>query len=282
MGRVDGKVVVITGAGRGQGRSHAVRLAEEGADIIALDVCQDNEIAEYPMASAEDLQETARLVEKAGRRVVALQADVRDRAALDSAIAEGVEQLGRLDAVVANAGISPVGANRPLRAFGDTVDVNLTGVLNTVHASMPHLGDGASVVVIGSAAGLLFDHGQPGPMGPGGTGYAFAKQALVQYVNWFAPFLAPSGRRLNAVHPANVDTEMIRNEAMYRIFRPDLEEPTFEDAVPGLTTVQAMPIPFVEPVDVSHAVVYLVSDESRFVTGLHLKVDGGALVNAGK
>lgn len=282
MGRVDGKVVVITGAGRGQGRSHAVRLAEEGADIIALDVCRDNEIAEYPMASAEDLRETARLVEKTGRRVVAVQADVRDPAALESAIAEGVGQLGRLDAVVANAGISPVGGERPLRAFADTVDVNLTGVLNTVHASLPHLGDGSSVVVIGSAAGLLFGHGQPGPMGPGGTGYAFAKQTLVQYVNWFAPFLAPSGRRINAVHPANVDTDMIRNEAMYKIFRPDLEHPTFEDAVPGFTQVQAMPIPFVDPVDVSHAVVYLVSDESRYVTGLHLKVDGGALVNAGK
>jgi SDR family mycofactocin-dependent oxidoreductase len=285
MGRVEGKVIAITGAARGQGRSHAVRLAEEGADIIAIDICKNIESIEYPMATAEDLEETARLVEKAGRRAVTKQADVRDQAALRAAIDEGVAELGRLDVVVANAGISQMGMDRPIRVFTDTVDVNLSGVMNTVHAALPHLGEGSSVIVIGSAAALVSGHedgGPNGPMGPGGAAYRFAKQALVSYVNFLAIQLAPSGRRINAVHPANVNTQMLHNEAMYKIFRPDLEHPTREDAEVTFPFVQAMPIPYVEPLDVTHAVTYLASDESRYVTALQLKVDAGCLVKTGR
>ncbi|BFV56581.1 mycofactocin-coupled SDR family oxidoreductase [Kitasatospora sp. CMC57] len=282
MGRVEGKVVVITGAGRGQGRSHAIRLAEEGADIIAIDICEDIDVVEYPLATAEELQETARLVEKTGRRIVTKQADVRDRAALKAAIDEGVAELGRLDVVVANAAIGPVGADRPLNAFTDAVDVNLSGALNTVHAALPHLGEGASIILIGSAAAYIAEAGAPGPMGPGGIGYSFAKTVLNDYVNWFAPYLAPTGRRLNVVHPTNANTVMLHNTAMYKVFRPDVEQPTREDAELAFPVVQGMPIPYVEPLDVSHAVTYLASDESRYVTGLQLKVDGGAVVKAGK
>ncbi|MFI8952042.1 mycofactocin-coupled SDR family oxidoreductase [Streptomyces sp. NPDC053750] len=281
MGRVAGKVALITGAGRGQGRSHAVRLAEEGADIIAVDLCEDIESAPYPMAGPGDLEETARLVEKTGRRVVARRADVRDRDALKAAIDEGVAELGRLDVVVPNAGILPIGAGRPIDAFTDTVDINLSGVVNTVHFALPHLGEGASIVVIGSMTGLQPGHGDVSPAGPGFAGYRFAKHTLVEYVNTLSQLVAGSGQRVNAVHPTNVDTDMLLNDAVYRTFRPDLEEPTREDVDPVFTGLQSMPIPFVNPIDVSHAVVYLASDESRYVTGLHLKVDAGATVKQG-
>ncbi|MFR9800622.1 mycofactocin-coupled SDR family oxidoreductase [Streptomyces sp. MS06] len=283
MGRVEGKVVVITGAARGQGRSHAVRLAEEGADIIAIDLGEDIEVVGYPLGTAEELAETASLVEKTGRRVVTKQADIRDRAALRKAIDEGVAELGRLDVVVANAAIGPVGADRPLSAFTEAVDVNLSGTLNTVHAALPHLQEGASIILIGSAAAFFASYGgDPAGMGPGGIGYAFTKQMLGHYVNWFAPFLAPRSLRINVVHPTNVNTPMLHNEAMYKVFRPDLEHPVAQDAEPGFGMVQAMPIPYVEPIDISHAVTYLASDESRFVTGTQMRVDGGAVVQNGK
>ncbi|MFD8493809.1 mycofactocin-coupled SDR family oxidoreductase [Amycolatopsis sp. NPDC059657] len=281
MGRVEGKVVLITGAARAQGRSHAVRLAEEGADIIAIDICANVESPEYDLATEEDLQETVRLVEKTGQRIVAKVADVRDRVGLQAAIDEGVAELGKLDVVIANAGISPIGAGRPIINFTETVDINLNGAINTVHASMQHLGEGASIIMIGSAAGLIPGYGDTGPAGPGGAAYSFAKQTLVQYVNAFAVQLAPTSRRINAVHPTNCNTPLLQSQPMYETFRPDLENPTREDAEPAFATFQAMPIPYVESSDVSHAVTYLASDESRYVTALHLKVDGGALVQRG-
>jgi SDR family mycofactocin-dependent oxidoreductase len=281
MGRVEGKVVAITGAARGQGRSHAVRLAEEGADIIAIDLCEDIDVVEYPMATYEDLEETARLVEKTGRRAFVKQADVRDPAALKAAIDEGVAELGRLDVVVANAGISQFGPQKPISVFTTTVDINLIGALNTVHAAMPHLQPGASIILIGSAAGLMAGHESDPRMGPGGAAYRFAKQTLVNYVNFLTLELAPQGTRVNAIHPTNVNTDMIQNEATYRMFRPDLENPTRQDGEMGFYMLQAMPVPYVEPIDVSHAVTYLASDESRFVTGLQFKVDAGALTKRG-
>jgi SDR family mycofactocin-dependent oxidoreductase len=282
MGRVEGKVVAITGAARGQGRSHAVRLAEEGANIIALDACQDIEVAQYPMATVEDLEETVRLVEKAGGKVFSKQVDVRDRAAVRTAIDEGVAELGRLDVVIPNAGISVLGADRPIAAFTDTVDINLGGVINTVHAAIPHLGAGGSVIIVGSMVGLITQRGEAGPMGPGGAAYSFAKSTLIQYVNWLALQLAPTGQRVNAIHPTNVDTDMIQNDSVYRLFRPDLEKPTKEDGTAAFYMLHAMPIPYVDPLDVSHAVTYLASDESRYVTGLHLKIDAGALLKRGE
>ncbi len=281
MGRVEGKAVVITGAARGQGRSHAVRLAEEGADIIAIDLCEDIPVAEYPMATPEDLEETARLVEKTGSRVVARKADVRDPAALRAAVDEGVAELGKLDVVIANAGISPLGAGRPITAFTDTVDINLSGALNTVHAALPHMTAGGSVIMVGSAVGLIPGHGDPGPMGPGGAGYSVAKQTLVLYTHFLSLQLAPLSIRINCVHPSNVNTDMIQNDAVYRIFRPDLEAPTRQDGEMGLYAFHALPVPYLEPEDVSHVMTYLASDESRYMTGSQIKVDCGALVKRG-
>jgi len=282
MGRVEDKVVFITGAARGQGRSHAVHLAEEGADIIAVDICADIASNEYPLARPEDLDETARLVEKTGRRIVPIQADVRDRAALADAMHRGVSELGRLDVVVANAGICPLGEGLPVEAFVDAVDVDLVGVINTVHVALPHLRGGASIIMTGSVAGLLSSASSgSGPQGLGGAGYNLAKRVIVEYSTTLAVKLATKAIRVNAVHPTNCNTDMLQSEPMYKAFRPDLANPTIEQAEEGFRSMQAMPIAWVEPSDISYAVVYLASDESRYVTGVQLRVDGGATIQRG-
>ena len=282
MGRVEGKVALVTGAARGQGRSHAVHLAEEGADIIAVDICHDIASNDYPLARPEDLDETARLVEKHNRRIVPIQADVRDRTALAAAVETGIGELGKLDIVVANAGICPLGEGGPAAAFIDAVDVDLIGVLNTVHVALPHLKAGASIIMTGSVAGLLSSASSgSGPQGLGGAGYNFAKRVIVEYTTTLAVKLAPQSIRVNAVHPTNCNTDMLQSDPMYRTFRPDLENPSAEEAEVGFRSMQAMPIPWVEPSDISYAVVYLASDESRYVTGMQLRVDGGATIQRG-
>jgi SDR family mycofactocin-dependent oxidoreductase len=282
VGRVDGKVAFITGAARGQGRSHAVHLAEEGADIIAVDICQDIASNAYPLARTEDLEETVRLVEKCNRRIVAVEADVRDRVALAAALKSAVEQLDGLDVVVANAGICPLGDDTEPEAFADAIDVDLVGVLNTVHIALPYLTNGASIIITGSVAGLLSSASSgSGPQGFGGAGYNLAKRVLVEYTTTAAVKLAPRSIRVNAVHPTNCNTDMLQSDVMYKTFRPDLANPTVEEAEEGFRSMQAMPIPWVEPSDISYAVVYLASDESRYVTGLQLKVDGGATIQRG-
>ncbi|MEU4654902.1 mycofactocin-coupled SDR family oxidoreductase [Streptomyces sp. NPDC023723] len=278
-GRVEGKVAFITGAARGQGRSHARRLAEEGADIIAVDLCEDIGSNHYALAREADLAETARLVEKAGRRVVTRRADVRERSQLLAAVSEGVAELGRLDIVVANAGIAPLGADVPEEGFLDAVSVDLVGVINTVEASYPHLGAGASVICTGSAAGLM-EGGTDSPEGgPGGAGYSHAKRGVARFVHDLAGQLAKRSIRINAVHPTNCDTDMLHSEPMYRIFRPDLENPTRAEVEPAFRTMQPMPISYIDPSDISNAVLFLASDESRYVTGLQLKVDAGATLS---
>ncbi|MGH3556065.1 MAG: mycofactocin-coupled SDR family oxidoreductase [Mycobacterium sp.] len=282
MGRVEDKVVFITGAARGQGRSHAVHLAEEGADIIAVDICQDIATNEYPLARPEDLDETARLVEKTGRRIVLIQADVRDRRALAEALDTGITELGKLDVIVANAGICPLGEDLPVAAFIDAVDVDLVGVINAVHVALPHLGEGGSIIMTGSVAGLLSSASSgSGPQGLGGAGYNLAKRVIVDYSTTLAAKLAPKSIRVNAVHPTNCNTDMLQSEPMYKTFRPDLATPTAKEAEAGFRSMQAMPTPWVDPSDISYAVVYLASDESRYVTGLQLKVDAGATVQRG-
>ncbi|MBV6757558.1 mycofactocin-coupled SDR family oxidoreductase [Rhodococcus opacus] len=284
MNRVAGKVVLITGAARGQGRSHAVHLADEGADIIAFDLCEDIASNEYPLATEADLAETGRLVEKAGRRVVTAKVDVRDRAALRRELDAAVATLGRLDVVVANAGIAPLGNDVPVEGFVDAFDVDFVGVVNTIHSALPHLDAGASIIATGSVAGLVPQtglNGQQALQGPGGDGYGLAKKMLWTYTNSLALTLGPKSIRVNAIHPTNCNTDMLQSPPMFRTFRPDLENPTAEDAKVTFPFMQAMPTPWVEPEDVSHAVVFLSSDESRFVTGQQLRVDAGAGLKLG-
>jgi SDR family mycofactocin-dependent oxidoreductase len=277
MGRVQGKVAFVTGAGRGQGRSHAVRLAEEGADIIAIDICQDIASTKYPLASPEDLKETARLVESLGRRVVAVQADVRDATQVREALERGIAELGGLHIVVAQAGIAPLKGTPPLQAWSDVINTNLTGTINAIQSALPHLSAGASIIATGSTAALM-NHAVVETPGadPGGTGYQFAKRALSEYIHELATNLAPHQIRANVVHPTNVNTPMLQSPPMYQSFRRDLENPTREDAEPAFATMQAMPIPYVESVDISNAVLFLASDEARYVTGIQLRIDGGA------
>ncbi|WP_436790400.1 mycofactocin-coupled SDR family oxidoreductase [Yinghuangia sp. YIM S10712] len=277
MGRVDGKVAFITGAGRGQGRSHALRLAEEGADIIAVDRCRDFETVNYPMATPDDLKETARLVEACGRRVVAVEADVRERAQMVDAVGRGIAELGKIDVVVAQAAIAAMAGEPAVQAWIDGLDTNLVGTINAVHAALPHLKEGASIIATGSAAAFMpFAPGETIGADPGGTAYLVAKRALSQFMHELAANLASRGIRANVVHPTNVNTPMLHNPPMYKMFRPDIENPTREDAELAFPTQQAMPIPYIEPVDVSNAVVYLASDESRYVTGTQMRVDAGA------
>lgn len=283
MNRLHGKVVLITGAARGQGRSHAVHLAEEGADIIALDICADIESNEYPLATPADLDETKDLVEKSGRRVVTAQVDVRDRMQLAQVLDDAVAQLGGLDVVVANAGIAPLGDHIPVEGFIDAFDVDFIGVVNTVHVALSHLKSGASIIVTGSTAGLLPATGMNGGnlQGPGGAGYGMAKKMLKEYTKVLAITMGPKSIRVNAVHPTNCDTDMLHNQQMYKTFRPDLETPTRADAEVTFPFLHVMPTPYVDPSDISHAVVYLASDESRYVTGIQLFVDAGAGLRMG-
>jgi SDR family mycofactocin-dependent oxidoreductase len=276
MGRVQGKVAFITGAARGQGRSHAIRLAEEGADIIAVDLCHDLETVGYPLSTPDDLKETARLVEKLDRRIVTAEADVRDRSQLTAALERGIAELGKVDVVVAQAGIAGMKGQPPLQAWTDGVDTMLLGTINAIQAALPHLPDGASIIATGSVAAFM----DPLPLqqvgtDPGGAAYMYAKRAIANYVHELARNVAPRMIRVNAVHPTNCDTPMLQSEPMYRSFRPDLENPTREDAIPGFHSQQAMPIPWVEPVDISNMVLFLASDESRYVTGMQMRVDAG-------
>lgn len=276
MGRVEGKVAFVTGAARGQGRSHAVRLAEEGADIIAVDRCQDFESIGYPMATPEDLKETARLVEAQGRRIVTAQADVSDGGQLRAALGRGIAELGKVDIVIAQAGVAGMHGEPPMQAWSDVIDTNLIGTINAIQAALPHLAEGASIIATGSTAAMM-NFGtvdNPGE-NPGGMAYVFSKRALSDYVHNLALNLAPRGIRANVVHPTNCNTDMLQSEPMYKSFRPDLQQPTRADAEPAFAVQQAMRIPYVESVDISNAVLFLASDEARYVTGMQLRVDAG-------
>jgi SDR family mycofactocin-dependent oxidoreductase len=277
MGRVEGKVAFVTGAARGQGRSHAVRLAEEGADIIAIDLCQNIDTVGYALATSEDLKETVRLVEQFDRRIIAQQVDVRDAAGVKAAVDHGVAELGHLDIVVAQAGIAPMMGRPKLQAWSDVVNVNLIGSINSIQAALPHLRDGASVIATASVAALMSNTEQSNPgADPGGSGYMFAKRALAMYIHELARNALPQNIRVNTIHPTNCNTDMLHSLPMYKAFRPDLEEPTREDAELAFPVMQGFNVPYVEPQDISNAVVFLASDESRYVTGMQLRVDAGA------
>jgi SDR family mycofactocin-dependent oxidoreductase len=277
MGKLDGKVAFITGAARGQGRSHAVRLAEEGADIIAVDLCAPISSMNYPNASPEDLDQTVKEVQATGRKIIARQADVRLREQLKTVIDEGIAAFGHVDVVLANAGICPGRDDTLCGGFVDATDVDLIGAMNTVAVSLPHLQAGASIVVTGSTAGMM--KGTTEMMGnTGGVGYSWAKQTVIRYVEVLALQLAPHMIRMNGVHPTNTDTDLLHNVDVYRAFRPDLENPKREDVMDSLPLMQAMPIPFIDPLDVSHLMAFLASDESRYITGMNIRIDAGAML----
>lgn len=286
-GRMTGKVSFITGAGRGQGRAHAVLQAREGADIIGIDICEDIKSNPYPMAGYDDLMETKRLVEQQGRRCVAVKADVRNREQLADALNEGVAELGRLTTVMANAGILPLAMGDPEPMdFQDAVDVDLIGVLNTVAVSVPHLigaGSGASIVITGSTAALIPNTTSTTDprmiMGPGGAGYSWSKQTLVGYTQEMALHLAPTGIRVNVVHPTNCNTHLMNADGIYQVFRPDLEGPvTKEDFRPASEFYHALPTPWLEPEDVAELVLFLASDAAKHMTGTSIPIDAGCLI----
>ncbi len=276
MGRVQGKVAFVTGAARGQGRSHAVRLAEEGADIIAVDRCEDFKTVGYPMATPEDLEETAQFVEKTGQRCVTAKVDVSDVVSLKSILDDGVAELGRLDIVVTAAGIAGMKGSADLQAWIDVMNTNLIGTINAIQVALPHLGEGASIVATGSTAALMdvAKNDNPGA-DPGGAAYLHSKRLLSQYVHNLAAELAPRGIRANVVHPTNTNTPMLQSTPMYKSFRPDLENPTQADAEPVFYVQQAMKVPWVEPEDISNMVLFLASDEARYITGTQQRVDAG-------
>jgi (+)-trans-carveol dehydrogenase len=273
-GRVEGKVAFITGAARGQGRSHAITLAREGADIIAVDIAAQIASVPYPMATPQDLAQTVKEVEATGRRIVATQADVRDYDALKQALDEGVAQLGRLDIVSANAGIVSYGRAEDLaeQTWQDVIDVNLTGEWHAAKAAIPHLraAGGGSMILTSSDAGLK-------PL-QNLAHYVAAKHGVIGLMRTLALELAPDFIRVNALAPTTVDTPMVMNEATYRLFRPDLEHPTAEDMAEASRATNVLPIAWVEPVEISNALLFLASDEARYITGVALPVDAGQAI----
>jgi SDR family mycofactocin-dependent oxidoreductase len=267
---LEGKVAFITGAARGQGRAHAVRLAQEGADIIALDICADIASMDYPNASTSDLDETVKLVEAEGRRIVATVADVRDWDAVQKAFASGYEAFGRVDIVIANAGIIRLAEEiDPIAEWRDIIDTNLTGVFYTVRAAIPALidgGRGGSIVLTSSTAGIK----GTGTNKAGGQAYTAAKRGLVGLMQVIALDLAPHMIRVNTIHPTGVATGMILNESMQAMMATN---------DPGLAAMQnALPIEILQPEDIAGAVAWLVSDAARFITGISLPLDAGFTV----
>lgn len=272
MARLDGKVALISGGARGQGRSHAIRLAEEGADIVTFDLCAQIESVPYEMSTEEDLNETVRMIEDLDQRIVARKADVRDFGQVESVVEECLSEFGHIDIVCANAGIFALGAAHELsrKDWNDVIDVNLTGVWRTCKAVIPHMierGQGGSIVITSSTAGIK---------GYANTAhYTASKHGVLGLARTMANELAPHMIRVNTIHPTSVDTPMIQNEATYRLFRPDLDHPTREDASESFQALNALPIPWVEARDISNAVLWLASDESRYVTGIMVPVDAG-------
>jgi len=270
--KLAGKVALVTGAARGQGRAHAVRLAAEGADIIAVDLCGPVGSVPYALAGPADLKETAGQVEALDRRIVTAQADVRDYAELESVVSQGVSELGRLDIVLANAGILSAGPAETLAtaSWHDMIDINLTGDFNTAKAAIPHLragGNGGSIVMTSSALGIRAM--------PNMSHYVAAKTGVIGLMRALALELAADRIRVNTVHPSIVDTLMVQNQSTYDLFVPHVENPTAEQAAEVFASMNPLPTRWVEEQDVTNAVMFLVSDDARYITGLELKIDAG-------
>ncbi len=275
MGTLDGKVALVTGAARGQGRSHAIRLAEEGASIIAVDIVDQIASVPYPMSKPEDLAETARLVEDLDRRIVPQRADTRNFSQLNDAVQRGLSEFGHIDIVAANAGIVSYAPSWELteEQWDDMLAVNLKGVWLTTKAVIPHMierGQGGSIILTSSTAGLKgfanLAH------------YTSAKHGVVGLMRTLANELAPYNIRVNTVNPTSVNTDMIHNTATYTLFTGGNPNATRDDVSPAFQAMNLLPIPWVEPRDISNAVAWLASDAARYVTGVTLPVDAGFMV----
>lgn len=274
-GRFDGKVVLISGAARGQGREHAIRFAQEGASIIGFDLCQQIPAVPYPMATEDDLAETVRQVEEHGGAMVARQADARDLPAITDVVSEGVDRFGRLDVILANAGVyAPAGAlQMTAEQWDDVVDTNLGGVWRTVRAGAPAMvdrGEGGSIIITSSTAGLRGFFGS--------SAYTASKHGVVGFARSLALELAPNNIRVNVVHPTSVNTPMINNDVFPRMVRWDKPDAGLDDAMDFLRPQQALDTPWVDAGDISDAVLWLASDEARWITGVSLPVDAGAML----
>jgi SDR family mycofactocin-dependent oxidoreductase len=278
MGRVEGKVALITGAARSQGRSHAVRLAEEGADVIAIDVCRQIDTVPYPLSDSADLEETGAMVESHDRRAILVEADVRDEAAMDAAVAQGLEQFGHIDIVCANAGIWSINPTWELtrEQWDDMIGVNLTGVWQTCKSTIPSMieaGNGGSIIITSSNGGVRGFENL--------AHYVAAKHGVVGLTRTLCNELGRHMIRVNNLQPTAVDTNMVHHEGVYKLFFPDDPNPSKEQFSEAFSALNTMPIPYVEPIDISNAVVWLASDEARYVTGISLPVDAGFLQQVG-
>jgi len=272
---LEGRVAFITGAARGQGRAHAVRLAREGADIIGVDICENIASMTYPNASLADLEETERLVQKEGRRMVTRKGDVRSYPDMLAAVEEGVEAFGRIDIIIANAGIVRLAGESEdfMTDWQDVIDTNLTGVYHTVRAALPTMregGRGGSIVITSSTAGLK----GTASLNASGNAYAAAKRGVVALMQNLANYLAPEWIRVNTIHPTGVLSGMTQNEAMNALMAQATEGG--QNAISGMEN--ALPLPILQPEDIANAVAFLVSDEARFITGIQWPLDAGFTV----
>jgi (+)-trans-carveol dehydrogenase len=274
-GRVAGKVALVTGGARGQGRSHALRLAQEGADIVVLDACAPISTASYAMPTPDDLRQTAKDIEALDRRVLAREVDIRDQDGLDRTVAEAIDEFGGIDIVCANAAIVSIGRSWEItdEQWLTGLDVNLTGTWRTVKAVIPSMierGRGGSIIMTASVAGT------EGMQMLGS--YVAAKHGVMGLMKTMANELGPYGIRVNVVQPGVVNTPIVSaHPELLKLFRPDLEHPTIEDGRDGFASLASLPVPWLEPVDISNAVLWLASDEARYVTGIAVPVDAGAI-----
>jgi SDR family mycofactocin-dependent oxidoreductase len=271
MGKLEGQVAVVTGGARGQGRSHAVHIAREGADVVICDVCHDLDAVRYPMATEEDLEETVRLVEKEGRRCIALQADVRDYDQVKAVTDRAAEEFGKIDILVANAGVmrmNPIQDHTPDQ-WRDVVDTNLTGVYHAMHAVAPHLIRNNYGRIVATASTMA--RGAAG----NSVSYVAAKWGVVGMVKSVAHDLAPWNVTVNAVAPTSVSTHMIHNLDLYKLFRPDLDEPTIDDVREAFKTLNVIPVSWLEPEEISKSVLFLLSEDAKYITGSVIDINAG-------
>jgi SDR family mycofactocin-dependent oxidoreductase len=271
MGKLDGQVAVVTGGARGQGRSHAIHIAREGGDVVVCDVCHDLDTVRYPMATSDDLEETVRLVEKEGRRAIGVQADVRVFDEVKAATDRAVEEFGKIDILIANAGVMRMNPIQDLTPdqWRDVVDTDLTGVYHAMHAVAPHLIRNNYGRIVATASTLA--RGAAG----NSAAYVAAKWGVVGLVKSVAQDLAPWNVTVNAVAPTSVSTHMIHNDDLYGFFRPDLEHPTMEDVREPFKILNVQPVSWLEPEDVSKSVLFLLSEDARYITGSVIDINCG-------